>query len=181
VVSLSIDFYVRLFVRVYTSPLNVKLSASKQSHVYQCVGCESFHLNRLGKVYQNKDKQTKYTPGLAPPVDRLCATCGSVFKVQRPPPLTARQCSAAYMLCCAVLCCAVVWEQLGGPIWSEPMHDTSFVKAMLQALDAAPDTYATHARMSGMLSAVMDVCVCTRLRPALRLAVPCSTASPAVV
>ena len=32
------DFYVRLFVRVYTSPNEVKKSASKQSLVYQCTG-----------------------------------------------------------------------------------------------------------------------------------------------
>ncbi len=32
------DFYVRLFVRVYTSANEVKKSASKQSIVYQCTG-----------------------------------------------------------------------------------------------------------------------------------------------
>lgn len=38
IVSLSIDFYVRIFVRVYTSPMEVKSSASKLAYVYQVSG-----------------------------------------------------------------------------------------------------------------------------------------------
>ncbi|RHY84679.1 hypothetical protein DYB31_002233, partial [Aphanomyces astaci] len=35
IISCSIDFYVRVFVRVYKSPVNVKASMTKQSYVYQ--------------------------------------------------------------------------------------------------------------------------------------------------
>lgn len=48
--SMSIDFYVRVFVRVYTSAAQVKHAASKLAHVYQCTGCDSFHTARVGKV-----------------------------------------------------------------------------------------------------------------------------------
>ena len=41
VLSLSIDFYVRVFVRVYTSPETVKESAGKQMYVWQSSGCDS--------------------------------------------------------------------------------------------------------------------------------------------
>lgn len=34
--SCSADFYIRVFVRVFTSPLECKLSSSKQSMFYQC-------------------------------------------------------------------------------------------------------------------------------------------------
>lgn len=34
--SISADFYIRVFVRVFTSPLECKLSSSKQSMFYQC-------------------------------------------------------------------------------------------------------------------------------------------------
>jgi tRNA (guanine26-N2/guanine27-N2)-dimethyltransferase len=44
------DFYVRCFVRVYTSAAAVKRSASKQAMVYQCTGCGAFHFQPLGKV-----------------------------------------------------------------------------------------------------------------------------------
>jgi tRNA(guanine-26,N2-N2) methyltransferase len=50
--SCSIDFYIRIFVKVYTSPEQVKRSASKISQVYQCTGCESYGLNPIGKVVQ---------------------------------------------------------------------------------------------------------------------------------
>ena len=42
--SLSADFYVRVFVRVYTSAAEVKRSASKKSLVFHCNGCDTFHL-----------------------------------------------------------------------------------------------------------------------------------------
>uniref|UniRef100_A0A8D3BP72 tRNA (guanine(26)-N(2))-dimethyltransferase n=1 Tax=Scophthalmus maximus TaxID=52904 RepID=A0A8D3BP72_SCOMX len=45
----SVDFYIRIFVRVFTGQATVKNSASKQALVYNCVGCGSFHLQRLGK------------------------------------------------------------------------------------------------------------------------------------
>jgi tRNA (guanine26-N2/guanine27-N2)-dimethyltransferase len=42
-ISLSIDFYVRVFVRVYTSAADVKKIASQTSMIYECIGCESVH------------------------------------------------------------------------------------------------------------------------------------------
>ena len=42
--SVSADFYIRVFVRITTSASEVKRSASKKSYVFQCVGCDSFHL-----------------------------------------------------------------------------------------------------------------------------------------
>ena len=48
--SLSIDFYVRVFVRVFTSQVVCKSSTSKLGHVYQCSGCESFAIQPLGRL-----------------------------------------------------------------------------------------------------------------------------------
>ena len=42
--SVSVDFYVRVFVQVFTSPSEVKRSASKHCLVFLCVGCGTFHL-----------------------------------------------------------------------------------------------------------------------------------------
>uniref|UniRef100_A0AAQ5YXZ2 tRNA (guanine(26)-N(2))-dimethyltransferase n=1 Tax=Amphiprion ocellaris TaxID=80972 RepID=A0AAQ5YXZ2_AMPOC len=47
--SVSVDFYIRVFVRVFTGQATVKNSASKQALVYNCVGCGSFHLQRMGR------------------------------------------------------------------------------------------------------------------------------------
>ena len=49
VLSLSIDFYVRVFVRVYTSAEKVKDSATKQMYVYQSSGCDSFYTQPVGR------------------------------------------------------------------------------------------------------------------------------------
>ena len=43
-VCLSVDFYVRIFVRVYTSPADCKDTASRLSYLWQSSGCDSFWL-----------------------------------------------------------------------------------------------------------------------------------------
>eukprot|EP01012_Entosiphon_sulcatum_P027583 TRINITY_DN3325_c0_g1_i1.p1 TRINITY_DN3325_c0_g1~~TRINITY_DN3325_c0_g1_i1.p1 ORF type:complete len:587 (+),score=82.17 TRINITY_DN3325_c0_g1_i1:1239-2999(+) len=48
--SLSIDFYVRVFVRVFTSKAEVKYAISKMSHVQQCSDCCNFHIQPVGLV-----------------------------------------------------------------------------------------------------------------------------------
>ncbi|EKX53270.1 hypothetical protein GUITHDRAFT_40201, partial [Guillardia theta CCMP2712] len=69
------DFYVRVFVRVYTSASAVKWSASKQSMVFQCTGCGAYHLQPLGKVVE-RGNSIKFLPSLGPPVGELCELCG---------------------------------------------------------------------------------------------------------
>uniref|UniRef100_A0A669F8F9 tRNA (guanine(26)-N(2))-dimethyltransferase n=1 Tax=Oreochromis niloticus TaxID=8128 RepID=A0A669F8F9_ORENI len=51
--SVSVDFYIRVFVRVFTGQATVKNSASKQALVYNCVGCGAFHLQRMGRRTSN--------------------------------------------------------------------------------------------------------------------------------
>ena len=83
VVSCSIDFYVRLFVRVYTSPQEVKKSASKLSHVYQCGQCRSFALQPLGVVRRHRNG-TRCRPPAAPSVGEACEHCGGAMKMTGP-------------------------------------------------------------------------------------------------
>uniref|UniRef100_A0A665VYZ9 tRNA (guanine(26)-N(2))-dimethyltransferase n=1 Tax=Echeneis naucrates TaxID=173247 RepID=A0A665VYZ9_ECHNA len=56
--SVSVDFYIRVFVRVFTGQATVKNSASKQALVYNCVGCGSFHLQRMGRRTSNGKHST---------------------------------------------------------------------------------------------------------------------------
>ena len=49
-VSLSIDFYVRVFVRVHTSAGAAKHTASRLAYYYQSQGCDSWVLQRVGEV-----------------------------------------------------------------------------------------------------------------------------------
>lgn len=75
VISFQADFYCRVFVRVHTSAAQVKKSPSKLAYVWQCHGCESFSLQRVGKVY-TKGTSTKYSPGTGPVVPQACEHCG---------------------------------------------------------------------------------------------------------
>ncbi|XP_023575859.1 tRNA (guanine(26)-N(2))-dimethyltransferase isoform X2 [Octodon degus] len=74
--SISADFYVRVFVRVFTGQAHVKASASKQALVFQCVGCGAFHLQRLGKVATASSGRVKFSAACGPPVAPECGHCG---------------------------------------------------------------------------------------------------------
>ena len=46
-ISVSVDFYVRVFVRVFESPAEVKKSCLRRSYVYQSTRCPSFYLQPM--------------------------------------------------------------------------------------------------------------------------------------
>ena len=81
--SVHINFYVRLFVRVYTSPSEVKRSPTKLSYLYQCTGCESFAFQPLARRIERNGHE-KIVPGQGPPVGRECEHCGKVHHVGGP-------------------------------------------------------------------------------------------------
>ncbi|KAK9907632.1 hypothetical protein WJX75_007284 [Coccomyxa subellipsoidea] len=83
VLSLSIDFYVRIFVRVYSSAEKVKESATKQMYVYQSSGCDSFYTQRVARKFV-KGRSTKYGPGAGPAVPQACPETGSGFQMGGP-------------------------------------------------------------------------------------------------
>ncbi|KAL6754856.1 putative N2,N2-dimethylguanosine tRNA methyltransferase [Haematococcus lacustris] len=77
--SLSIDFYIRVFVRIYSSPLAVKESACKLAYVWQSSGCDSFWLQRVGQKKQS-GSNIKYMPAHGPTVPEIrCPDSGSAY------------------------------------------------------------------------------------------------------
>merc|ERR1719309_1142249 len=103
-ISLSIDFYVRVFVRVRTGQAACKSSTSKLGHVWQCRGCEALQFQRLGRVDEHPNgKNKRYTLVNGPAVDRHCGDCGHDW----------------YM---------------GGPIWLNPIHNVDFIKSLVESL-----------------------------------------------
>ncbi|KAL6091337.1 hypothetical protein STEG23_030258 [Scotinomys teguina] len=82
--SISADFYVRVFVRVFTGQAKVKSSASKQALVYQCVGCGAFYLQRLGKASGDPDGRVKFSAACGPPVTPECEHCGQRHQLGGP-------------------------------------------------------------------------------------------------
>ncbi|XP_022620156.1 tRNA (guanine(26)-N(2))-dimethyltransferase isoform X1 [Seriola dumerili] len=81
--SVSVDFYIRVFVRVFTGQATVKNSASKQALVYNCVGCGAFHLQRMGRRTSN-GKHMKYSAATGPPVGPECDHCGQRHQLGGP-------------------------------------------------------------------------------------------------
>lgn len=122
--SMSIDFYLRVAVRVRQSKQGANSSSLKQAMVFQCARCESFSFQSLG-VAKSSEENGKFGPALGPPVDRVCVECGGLHK-------------------------------MGGPIWSDSMHDSSFVNEMLAKLEANKEKFATAVRLKGNLSVVAN-------------------------
>ena len=84
-VSCSIDFYVRLFVRVYTSPQEVKKSASKLSHVFQCGQCKSFTLHPLAvEKRASTSESRRYRSNPVTAALHKCEHCGGRTKMCGP-------------------------------------------------------------------------------------------------
>lgn len=81
--SVSVDFYIRVFVRVFTGQATVKNSASKQALIYNCVGCGSFHMQRMGRRTSN-GKHMKYSAATGPPVGPECEHCGQRHQMGGP-------------------------------------------------------------------------------------------------
>ncbi|XP_075715233.1 tRNA (guanine(26)-N(2))-dimethyltransferase [Rhinoderma darwinii] len=81
--SVSADFYIRVFVRVFTGQAKVKLSASKQALVYNCVGCGTYHLQRMGRAVAQGNNM-KYSAGTGPPVGTSCEFCHQKHQVGGP-------------------------------------------------------------------------------------------------
>ena len=128
--SLSIDFYARLFVRVRKSPEQVKFLAGKTMLVYSCdSGCGSYKTQLIGRndTTKNKVGGTIYKHGMAqgPSCGPYCDQCG--FKTH-----------------------------LSGPMWAGPLHNPRFLARLLATLPRGVDTYGTIERIEGMVSTALE-------------------------
>lgn len=129
--SISVDFYVRLFIQVFTQQAETKKSASKLSLVYMCKECKTPELNVLG-THKLKDDPKQAASNNA--------TVKYSFK---PSEITlsdrCKICNGHYTL--------------GGPIWSEPIHDDQFLNLLKKELllPATQNEFATFRRIQGIV------------------------------
>ncbi|KAF8625803.1 hypothetical protein AX15_005190 [Amanita polypyramis BW_CC] len=128
--SLSIDFYVRIFVRVQTSAVEVKKALTKASTYYICSFCQSFHSQPLGRVVQK--------------VHDASGNVNHYYKIQAGPTV-AEKCPE----CDSVM-------HLAGPMWSAPIHDVKFIENVLKHLEENQNNYGTATRMKGMLTVAKE-------------------------
>lgn len=129
--SLSIDFYARVFVRIRKSPAEVKFLASKTMLVYNCdSGCGAWTTQNLA---QTKERQAKngdpcYAFSLAqgPSASPYCEHCG--FKTH-----------------------------VTGPMWGGPLHNPYFIQKILDILPSLDkEVYGTTPRLEGMLTLALN-------------------------
>ncbi len=66
VLSMSVDFYVRLFLKVYDSPREAGLSSSRHSFVLQSTGCPSYWLQPVSREVRGKLKSSVLELGTCP-------------------------------------------------------------------------------------------------------------------
>lgn len=130
--SLSIDFYARVFVKVRKSPAAVKFAAGKTMIMYNCdAGCGAWSTQLL---LRNKPQPNKSGSGTfykhqmmqGPTTDQHCEHCG--FKTH-----------------------------LAGPMYAGRLHSPDFIKRILDKLpEADKDVYGTTDRIKGMLTTAFE-------------------------
>jgi tRNA (guanine26-N2/guanine27-N2)-dimethyltransferase len=127
-ISLSIDFYIRVFVRVFTGQFQSKMSATKQSMVHQCTGCDTITFQPLAirKVNKDNPNSMKFSIPTGPFVQPHCEHCNHR-------------------------------HHMGGPMWSDPIHDGDFLGKLMEFVRSEKaEKLGTHARLVGMLSVVQE-------------------------
>ncbi|EGG18504.1 putative N(2),N(2)-dimethylguanosine tRNA methyltransferase [Cavenderia fasciculata] len=135
VLSMSIDFYVRVFVRVYSSPLECKKSFSRLSNIYSCVGCGSFRTVPLGQleIVGNGGVEKRD---------------GSNIKYKTPM-LNRHMSSTTCEFCKKGL-------HVAGPFWSAPIHNVDVCKSALAFVEKHPAKFNTAKKIFGMVTAAAE-------------------------
>ncbi|KAI4115287.1 MAG: hypothetical protein LQ345_004081 [Seirophora villosa] len=129
--SLNIDFYVRLFIRIKRSPAEVKCLASKTMVAYNCDhGCGAFSIQYLAhtreKEGKNGDKYHTHALAQGPTAIPRCEHCG--FKTH-----------------------------VAGPMWGGPLHNPHFISRILNLLPSLDaKVYPTIPRIEGMLTLALN-------------------------
>lgn len=122
--SLSIDYYVRLFIKVKVSPIEVKKLFANSMISYVCLGCGSVYNNPLGRITPNEKNPTQMKHGYAqgPVISQYCQFCNNV-------------------------------NHIAGPMWGGKLHNSEFIDKILELNSSADkEIYKTTQRIEGMLT-----------------------------
>lgn len=123
--SLSIDYYFRVIVKVKTSAIEVKKLSSNTMLTYHCIGCGDKHNQYLGRRVQNEQdvNKVKYqTPKLVAFQGDECQYCGSNYNI-------------------------------AGPMFGGNIHNREFIDQVLEINENSDkNVYKTTERIKGMLT-----------------------------
>ncbi|KAK2710527.1 tRNA (guanine(26)-N(2))-dimethyltransferase-like isoform X3 [Artemia franciscana] len=83
ILSVSVDFYIRIFVQVFSGNRECKRTASETAMGFLCTGCETQSFQYLNTVsIENNNEKFGRTTG--PPVSSSCKHCGSSHHIGGP-------------------------------------------------------------------------------------------------
>ncbi|EKX32127.1 hypothetical protein GUITHDRAFT_159001 [Guillardia theta CCMP2712] len=122
VLSVSIDFYIRVFVRLRLNRHAAQRTCTNTAFVYHCRGCESYSLQPMAEVSSSK--------GIS------CATG---------PPAAALQRGASR-------CCGVGPFVVGGPVWTGPIQNATAIAEIAGILERDMRHLASYSRLDGLLT-----------------------------
>ncbi|KAG5981678.1 hypothetical protein E4U55_002687 [Claviceps digitariae] len=130
--SLSIDFYTKVFIKVTRSPSAVKFLGAKTMLVYSCdAGCGAWETQPIlkSRPFPNKKGNGsfyKHTMAQGPSTDRFCQHCG--FKMH-----------------------------VTGPMYGGRIHSQDFIHRLLDEIPkSSPEVYKTLPRLEGMLRTALE-------------------------
>jgi tRNA (guanine26-N2/guanine27-N2)-dimethyltransferase len=129
--SLSIDFYARVFVRLRKSPADVKFQGSQTMLVYTCdAGCGAwttqYFIRNQAQIGKKGGATFKHSAALGPTASPTCEHCG--YKTH-----------------------------LAGPMYGGPLHNPAFIQRILDLLpNLDPKVYKTTDRIKGMLTTALE-------------------------
>ncbi|CAI0646834.1 unnamed protein product [Colletotrichum noveboracense] len=128
--SLSIDFYCRIFVKVRKSKDAVNYQGGKTMIVYNCPGCSAWETQPMVRTrpYPKKKDGYFYKHGLSqgPPTDSHCQHCGSA-------------------------------QHIAGPMYGGPLHNAEFIERILDLIPTVDKSvYQTTTRIEGMLQTALE-------------------------
>jgi tRNA (guanine26-N2/guanine27-N2)-dimethyltransferase len=129
--SLSIDYYARVFVRLRRSAAEVKLLAGKTMIVYSCDhGCGAYKTQFFARNVMKEGKEgnilSKVSAAQGPSTTPTCEHCQSKMHI-------------------------------AGPMYGGPIHNPSFIRRILEMLpELDPKVYGTLSRLRGMLTTALE-------------------------
>lgn len=156
--SLSVDYYVRVFVRVYESPAEVKNTCLKRMMTYQSPQCGSF----VNQIVGTRNKSKK---------ERMADTKkekGKAVEGESAEPAASGNYGASSLEVPAVCDETGGRWKVGGPFWAAPIHNQKIADILLERVDLAREENAnqpkpsdflpipTAERLAGMLTSISE-------------------------
>lgn len=160
--SLTVDFYVRLFIRVHEGAKPCHESIGRYSQVFQCLECEAHYLHPYGihtfeeTTFDKDGKKTKR---------HVVTKKAEAAKEEEGDEEEKTSTRERYHLPkfriphqCSVCDGPLI---MGGPIWNEPIYNIDFVKRLLASTRLNAEGQNGHKvkttdRIQAILSAVID-------------------------